>query len=175
METPLLHALKLQKSSIQKQNKQQPIEKYHTSLSVLKMIDLHKSIGTRQEWEPSNSTRTMRKFVGTVSEPDIYDYSMVQAQEIEGLDEIEEYLSEIVENRGEFTNATERNLESFIDQVTRSLPLIDGFSEHEMQQAWKMQIQLTKKALDDRLWTQKVLMVPFFPYFQLTHFISKRN
>jgi hypothetical protein len=114
------------------------------------------------------------------SEPDYMHRSSQRIDETHyGLDDLEEYLSEIEKEsitsiesdsfdvpKPSSTHLppsqTERNLEMFLERVVPArLPLLQKppFKKSEKERAWKLQLDLSKRALDDRIWRQKVLMV----------------
>lgn len=65
-------------------------------------------------------------------------------------------------NGGPPDSQTERNLQNFLENLVPShLPLLSkpAFKRAERDRAWRLQLDLSRRALNDRLWRQKVIMV----------------
>ena len=58
------------------------------------------------------------------------------------------------------TSQAEKNLDVFLERISKRVPMLGQFPRFdEKERVWNGQIQTWKKALDDRLWTQKVVLV----------------
>jgi hypothetical protein len=71
--------------------------------------------------------------------------------------ELEEFISAItpMDENQPSRSLPERNLENYMEQIKKMIPM-DEIPIHESKKAWKGQIQTTKRALDERLWNQRV-------------------
>ena len=64
-------------------------------------------------------------------------------------------------NGGPPVSQTERNLQNFLENLVPShVPLLSkpAFKRAERDRAWRLQLDLSRRALNDRLWRQKVIM-----------------
>ncbi|KAI8893627.1 hypothetical protein BC833DRAFT_607727 [Globomyces pollinis-pini] len=96
--------------------------------------------------------------------PDTMDDSKLQLDQRE-LDLIESYMKagEVkqpidISHYQDDISIPEKNLLKFFEMAETTIPLTDTIPKFEKEKVWKNQLKLTKKSLDDRLWTQKVNM-----------------
>jgi hypothetical protein len=171
MESSRLKALRLQKTNIEKKTDTKGRFQDRISKEVEDLIHQHKNI-TGIKWKPPSKSFAFDKMEPTLEQ------SMLEATVQGGWNQIEEYVSAIMdedENSDDeahnekvdypprSASMTERNLNSFMQQVTDAVPLTKPFPATERERAWKAQLKLSRKALDDRIWTQRVVMVISLP------------
>lgn len=127
---------------------------------IEEMLKMHKkATSNTRQWKASD-VEWLKRY-GTQSEPDI-SLSMIQPDERD-FDDVEAYLSTIVDSTNipkiqDFETRAEENFENFISQTTDIIPLLKGFPKKQRDLAWRAQLKLSKKTLDDRIWNQKVFL-----------------
>ncbi|KAJ3300880.1 hypothetical protein HDV03_001886 [Kappamyces sp. JEL0829] len=164
-ESPRLRVLRLKKHSIQKQQVRPRVDPDRAKIDSL--IQQHKDI-TAMSWKPPGTSRG--RTAGIQSEPD--ELSMLEAASDDWGESLSSIMGQDIPD-GSFLpdsrvavggmasskeSQTEKNLNAFMNQVSRTIPLTRPFPVTERERAWKAQLKLSRKALDDRIWSQKVSM-----------------
>ncbi len=143
------------------------------------LIRQHRN-ATNSRWNPSIGEELVKELGPFKTELD--DLSVIDHESL-AWEDIENFLSTIgsdergsqvlaFEEDGEEMNQTEKNLNDFFEQSEKIIPLLKAFPSKEKERAWKLQLDQTKRYLNDRLWTQKVIMVRKQFFFI---FLAKRN
>ncbi|KAJ3351853.1 hypothetical protein HDU91_006081 [Kappamyces sp. JEL0680] len=161
-ESPRLRVLRLKKHSIQKQQVRPRVDPDRAKIDSL--IQQHKDI-TAMSWRPPGTSRG--RTAGIQSEPD--ELSMLEAASDDWGESLSSIMGQDIPD-GSFLpdsraavggmasskeSQTEKNLNAFMNQVSRTIPLTRPFPVTERERAWKAQLKLSRKALDDRIWSQK--------------------
>jgi hypothetical protein len=136
LESPYLHSLRLRRSSIARKK---PL-KNKPSSTLENILRLHQKIHEDPGvWK--NQAQSSEKNETGIDNSDF--------------DDIEDLLSAIEPNTNVELSLPERNLDKYMNQIKKTIP-IPEIPHHETEKAWKSQLMTTKRALEARLWTQKV-------------------
>ncbi|KAJ3276580.1 hypothetical protein HDV01_004113 [Terramyces sp. JEL0728] len=144
-DNPHLAALKLKFMSLQK-NKP---SKRNVASSLVEILQMHAKILKKDA--PKLATRKEEPLQRPIAHSPILDRNLSK----DSLDQELGYAADAIPKR-EADNLPEKNLDAFFDHIKAHVPILRNATERDYEMAMKSQISLTKKALDNRLWQQKV-------------------
>jgi hypothetical protein len=135
-ESPYLRSLKLRRQTIAKKRPQ----KVKPSTNLDNILRLHQQIHEQPDF-------LKRQFPFPAGK-DLND-------ENADSNDIEELMDAIQPVDSAELSLPERNLERYMNQIKQGIP-IPKIPQYETERAWKSQLMTTKRALETRLWNQKV-------------------